>query len=69
MPTHRSGAVAALVGEKVYVIGGGYKKPDGKFKFLTTVEIYSPAEDRWETGPDMIMPHDYPGVAVCRIRK
>ena len=64
MPTHRSGAVAALVGEKVYVIGGGYKKPDGKFKFLTTVEIYSPAEDRWETGPDMIMPHDYPGVAV-----
>ncbi len=64
MPTHRSGAVAALVGDKVYVIGGGYKKPDGKFKFLTTVEIYSPAEDRWEAGPDMIMPHDYPGVAV-----
>lgn len=64
MPTHRSGAVAALVGDKVYVIGGGYKKPDGKFRFLTTVEIYSPEEDRWETGPDMMMPHDYPGVAV-----
>jgi len=64
MPTHRSGAAAALIGEKVYVIGGGYKKPDGKFKFLATVEIYDPAEDSWETGPDMIMPHDYPGVAV-----
>ncbi len=64
MPTHRSGAVAALINDRVYVIGGGYKKPDGQFKFLTTVEIYDPARDRWETGPDMIMPHDYPGVAV-----
>ena len=64
MPTQRSGAVAALVGDKIYVIGGGYKKPDGKFRFLPTVEIYNPEKDTWETGPDMIMPHDYPGVAV-----
>jgi len=64
MPTQRSGAVSALVGDKIYVIGGGYKKPDGKFRFLPTVEIYNPEKDTWETGPDMIMPHDYPGVAV-----
>lgn len=64
MPTHRSGAVAELVNGKVYVIGGGYKKPDGKFKFLPTVEVYDPEQDRWENGPDMLMPHDYPGVAV-----
>ena len=64
MPTYRSGAVAAMVGNKIYVIGGGYKKPDGKFKFLTTVELYYPDRDIWEKGPDMIMPHDYPGVAV-----
>ena len=64
MPTHRSGAVAGVVNGRVCVIGGGYKKPDGKFKFLTTVEIYDPAKDRWEKGPDMLMPHDYPGVAV-----
>ena len=64
MPTHRSGAVAGVVNGRVCVIGGGYKKPDGKFKFLTTVEIYDPAKDRWEKGSDMLMPHDYPGVAV-----
>lgn len=64
MPTQRSGAVAALIGDKVYVIGGGYKKPDGKFRFLTTVEIYDFRKETWEAGPDMLMPHDYPGVAV-----
>lgn len=64
MPTHRSGAVAALVNNRIYVIGGGYKKADGKFKFLTTDEIYDPESDRWEKGPDMLQPHDYPGIAV-----
>lgn len=64
MPTHRSGAVAAVIDDRIYVMGGGYKKPDGRFKFLTTVEIYDPERDRWEKGPDMIQPHDYPGVAV-----
>ena len=64
MPTHRSGAVAEVVNDRIYVLGGGYKKPDGKFRFLTTVEIYDPGKDRWEEGPDMLQPHDYPGVAV-----
>lgn len=64
MPTHRSGAVAALVNNRIYVIGGGYKKPDGKFRFLTTVEIFDPESNRWDKGPAMIQPHDYPGLAV-----
>jgi len=61
MPTKRSGTVACVVDEKVYIIGGGFKQPDGMFRFLRTVEIYDPATDRWEAGPDMLQPHDYPG--------
>ena len=64
MPTFRSGAAAVAVGNAIYIIGGGFKKPDGKFKFLTTVEIYYPEEDRWETGPDLLQPHDYPAFAL-----
>ncbi|TAK08235.1 MAG: hypothetical protein EPO39_04835 [Candidatus Manganitrophaceae bacterium] len=64
MPTLRSGAMAATIGDAIYVIGGGFKKPDGKFKFLTTVEVYFPKEDRWETGPDLLQPHDYPAATI-----
>jgi N-acetylneuraminic acid mutarotase len=61
MPTARSGTIACIVDGKVYIIGGGFKKPDGMFQFLRTVEIYDPQKDSWEAGPDMLMPHDYPG--------
>ncbi|WDT75767.1 MAG: hypothetical protein MPW16_00695 [Candidatus Manganitrophus sp.] len=64
MPTLRSGAMAATIGDAIYVIGGGFKKLDGKFKFLTTVELYFPKEDRWETGPDLLQPHDYPASTI-----
>ena len=64
MPTHRSGTVAALMGDSIYVMGGGFKKPDGMFEFLTKVEIYHPETDTWSEGPDLTMPHDYPAVAV-----
>lgn len=64
MPTLRSGALAATIGDAIFVMGGGFKKPDGKFKFLTTVEIYYPKEDRWEKGADLLQPHDYPASAV-----
>jgi len=60
MPTLRSGAIAISVGDNIYIIGGGFKQPSGTFKFLRTTEIYHPASDSWESGPDMIMPHDYP---------
>ncbi len=64
MPTLRSGAVAATMGDRIYVMGGGFRQSDGKFRFLPTVDIYLPEEDRWEKGPDMLQPHDYPAVAV-----
>lgn len=64
MPTLRSGTMAATIGDCIYVMGGGFRQEDGMFRFLTTVEIYHPETDRWEQGPDLIMPHDYPAVAV-----
>ncbi|MDH4228830.1 MAG: hypothetical protein OEW11_03670 [Nitrospirota bacterium] len=63
MPTLRSGAVTAVIGGRIWVVGGGFRKDDGKFRFLPTVEIYDPATDRWESGPDMGQPHDYPACA------
>lgn len=64
MPTLRSGTVAAAVGDRIYVMGGGFRQEDGMFRFLTSVEIYHPDSDSWEKGPDLLMPHDYPAVAV-----
>jgi len=61
MPTLRSGSVAQLVGDRIYVIGGGFKQENGTFKFLRTTEIYDPISDSWESGPDMLQPHDFPG--------
>ncbi len=63
MPTLRSGTVAATVGDRIYVMGGGFKQANGTFRFLTAVEIYDPLRDAWETGPDLLQPHDYPAVA------
>ncbi len=64
MPTLRSGAVAATINDRIYVIGGGFRQEDGNFRFLRTVDIYHPETDTWESGPDMIQPHDYPATAV-----
>lgn len=64
MPTRRSGTVAVTLGDKIHVMAGGFKQPSGTFKFLNIVEIYDPAADRWETGPELLMPHDYPAAAL-----
>lgn len=64
MPSLRSRAVALTVDDKIYVMGEGFKQEDGIFKFLQRVEIYHPATDIWDTGEDMLMPHDYPAVAL-----
>ena len=64
MPTLRSGAIAVTVRDSIYIIGGGFKQPNGTFKFLRTTEIYHPDTDSWEKGPDMLMPHDYPAGAI-----
>jgi N-acetylneuraminic acid mutarotase len=63
MPTPRSGSVTAVVNDRIYVMGGGFKQANGQFRFLTTVEIYHPETDKWENGPDLLQPHDYPAVA------
>ena len=60
MPTKRSGTAGFLINNKIYIVGGGYKKPDGNFQFLKTTEIYDIATNSWESGPDMNQPHDYP---------
>ncbi len=64
MPTARSGTAAFAVGDRIAVIGGGFKKTDGNFQFLRTVELYDPRADRWEQGPDMLEPHDYPAATL-----
>lgn len=64
MPTRRSGTVAVTVGDRIYVMAGGFKQPNGTFKFLNIVEIYDPLHDTWETAPAMLMPHDYPAAAL-----
>jgi len=64
MPTTRSGVVAVALKDRIYVMGGGFKRPDGTFNFLTTVEIYNPTTDSWEKGPDLLMRHDAPTAAV-----
>ena len=64
MPTKRSGTAAFEINGKICIVGGGYKKPDGNFQFLKTLEIYDPETDSWESGPDMNQPHDYPAATL-----
>ncbi len=64
MPTTRSGSVAAVLNDKIYVMGGGFRHTDGRFVFFKVVEIYDPERDTWSQGPDMLMPHDYPSCVV-----
>ena len=64
MPTRRSGITAVTVNNQIYVMGGGFKKADGSFEFLRTVEVYDPERDRWEVGPDLIKRHDAPSATL-----
>lgn len=63
MPTKRSGTVCHCLEDKIYVMGGGFKQANGKFRFLPTLEIYTPRSDTWESAPDLLQPHDYPAFA------
>jgi N-acetylneuraminic acid mutarotase len=64
MPTARSGIVAVAFQDRIYVMGGGFKRPDGTFQFLTAVEIYDPQTDSWTKGPDLLRRHDAPAATV-----
>lgn len=64
MPTLRSGVVAVNLNEQAYVMGGGFRRPDGTFNFLTVVEIFDPKTGAWAKGPDLLQRHDAPAATV-----
>jgi N-acetylneuraminic acid mutarotase len=51
MPTARTGLTAAVVNGKIFACGGYQTVPSPAY--LTTVEEYDPAADRWMTGASM----------------
>jgi N-acetylneuraminic acid mutarotase len=64
MPTLRSGLVAVSLNNLTYVMGGGFKNPDGSFNFLTVVEIFNPSDHSWQKGPSLRMRHDAPAAVL-----
>jgi N-acetylneuraminic acid mutarotase len=64
MPTLRSGVVAVNSNDRAYVMGGGFRRPDGTFNFLTVVEIFDPKTGAWSKGPDLLQRHDAPAAAL-----
>lgn len=66
MPTLRSGVVAVALRDQAYVMGGGFRRPDGTFNFLTVVEIFDPATGLWSKGPDLMKRHDAPAAALFK---
>lgn len=64
MPTLRSGLVAVPLKDLVFVMGGGFKNPDGTFNFLTVVELFKPSDHSWRKGPSLRMRHDAPSAIV-----
>lgn len=64
MSLRRSGIACVTIGDRIYVCGGGFKRPDGTFDFKSIVEAYLPEEDRWEKAPFLIMRHDAPAAVA-----
>jgi N-acetylneuraminic acid mutarotase len=56
-PTARNSAAAAVIGNKIYVVGGRQMvtQPNGSQRpvNVATLEVYDPANDRWETRSPM----------------
>jgi N-acetylneuraminic acid mutarotase len=70
MPTTRGGGVAAVVGGKIYVIGGAGPTPDAGApvirprqpqRSLNTVEEYDPTTDKWRARAPMPTPCNHMG--------
>lgn len=60
MPTARRDAAAAVLGGKIYVVGG----EDGARMGLSTVEIYDPAGGTWTTAPSLPEPRIFAAAAA-----
>jgi N-acetylneuraminic acid mutarotase len=60
MPAPRSGIAAAALSGRIYVMGGGFRRPDGSFDFKSVVEAYDPQGDRWEAAAPLLHRHDAP---------
>jgi N-acetylneuraminic acid mutarotase len=70
MPTTRGGSVAAVVGGKIYVIGGAGPVPNASSptirprqpqQSLSTVEEYDPATNKWRARAPMPTACNHPG--------
>lgn len=57
MPTKRHGAFMAAVNGKIYVIGGMGNEKD-IWRTLSTVEMYDPKTNKWETRKSLPAPRD-----------
>ncbi len=73
MPTKRGSAVAAAVGGKIYVIGGGTTSPGSKEPSIHparphlavgTVEEYDPTTDSWRARTPMPTARNHSGIGV-----
>ena len=73
MPSKRGSAVAAAVGGKIYVIGGGTTTPGSKEPSIHptrphlavgTVEEYDPATNSWRPRTSMPTPRNHSGIGV-----
>ena len=59
MPTPRSAMAAALLDDKIYVVGG----QGSKVKKDKIVEVYDIKSDKWTPGPSLPEPLDHLGMA------
>jgi hypothetical protein len=63
MPTARSGIGTAVLGRRIYVVGG--ESPGGTF---AQVEIFDPAANAWGRAPDLPTPRHGLGVVAFQGR-
>ena len=73
MPTKRAAAVAAVVGDKIYVIGGATSAPGAKepgifgsrpHRTIGTVEEYDPATNSWRERSPMPTPRNHMAIGA-----
>ena len=73
MPIKRGAAAAAVVGDKIYVIGGATTQPWAKENFLSqvtpqrglgTVEAYDPASNTWKELTPMPTPRNHAAIGA-----